>query len=145
MSLEIKSFGTEGISNLSLLDKLEVLASKCPLMALLSKTNYNPNAPSCHNIQYDDIKSDKCKIYMEGEWIEKGIDEAMETLWFAKKIDLVCIYYQLKPYLKDVTIRLFEEYQKNSLGNTPIRNKNSVATSILKNGLSLEDIEKDMK
>lgn len=145
MSLKIKSFGTEGISNLSILDKLEVLASKCPLTTLLLKTNYNPNDESCHNIYDKNMNSDKCKIYVEGKWIEVNAEEATKVLLVAKRKDIHNIYCQLKPYLKDITIRLIEDYQKNWLGSIPIRTENSIATSILKDGISIEDVEKDMK
>jgi len=145
MSLEIKSFGTEGISNLSLMDKLEVLASKCPLMTLLSKTNYNSNDPSCHNIYDKDTNSDECKIYVEGKWIEVNAEEATKALLVAKRKDINDMYCQLKPYLKDITIQLIEDYQKNWLGCIPIRTVNSIATSILKDGVSIEEIERNLK
>lgn len=141
----LKSFATDGISNLSVEDKLEILAAKSPMEEIFKKVNFNPDNTSSHNVLYEDLESDNCSVYRDGEWIDCDVDVVAIIMIITKIKDIVLIYNELKCYLKDETIKIIDEYLRNGCRTPEIRKRKCKPSSVLKSNITIEKIKRDLK
>lgn len=82
-------FGKDGIENLSADDLAEIIKSNKNLYEeLIKKINFNPNKPQHHNIYYSDMKASCGKVYENKKWVDKKINEIINTLLDSKTEDL---------------------------------------------------------
>jgi hypothetical protein len=144
MEFKLKTYATDGIDSLSLKDKLEILASKSPVMTIILKVNFNPDNPSSHNIYQDELESGNTKVYSDGEWVELNTNYVMHKVIKSKIIDLVMIFCELKAYLRDKTRIKLEKYFSGAYADFQVRKCDREPASILKKDMTIAFIKKDL-
>ena len=130
MNIKRKSFATDGIDCLSLRDKIEILSSSNPMIAIIIKVNFNKHNVCHQNVYMDDITSNSAQIYVDGEWISRNIDDVMTELFSAKTIDLKNIYAELKGFLDNPTKKRLDEYLCNDRNDCEKRIDNKLKQKI---------------
>ncbi len=82
-------FGKDGTESLSVDDLAEIIKSNKNLYEeLIKKINFNPNKPQHHNVYYSDMKAAYGKVYENKKWVDKKINEIINTLLDSKTEDL---------------------------------------------------------
>jgi hypothetical protein len=145
MDFKLKSFGDDDLDCLSIENKLEIFASKCPIRTIIEKINMNPNNPSSHNFLIENANDSHCKIYSKGQWHDANTDEILLLLHYTKIYDLKKIFNELKPYLNNSTINLLTLYFNDQCSKLSIRKKPVDVNKLLKKNVTIDMIENQLK
>ena len=141
MSIKLKSFCSDGIKSLSLIDKLEILAAANPIIMLLAKVNFG-NDKSSHNIcKMSDQRY--TTVYIDGYWFNLDSESALTKLQKTKMDDLKRICTELKHYVTLPEQLLLITHILN--GGKPIRDYDYKPSDILKKGVTIASIKKDLR
>ena len=82
-------FGKDGIDSLTSDDFIKILKSHDnPYESIIKIINFDPNKPNHHNVYYPDMKATYGKVYENKKWVDKKINEIINSILDSKTDDL---------------------------------------------------------
>ncbi len=121
-------FGKDGIDSLTSKELFEMLRSDNNFYeSLISMVNFNPDKPQHHNVYYSDMKAAYGKVYENKKWVDKKINEIINTLLDSKTEDLNEIIDEYGDCLSENSRKKIKETIENTDYSKPDRRKKLIS------------------